>query len=491
MFQYNFALLLTPENLALIFIGCFVGLLIGAMPGLGTALAIVLLLPFSYKLKALSAILMLLAAYQGAEYGGSISSITLGIPGTPAAAATAIDGYAMAKKGEPGKALHYSLFASTIGGFFGACALLFFTEPLAKFSLRFNAPDYCMLGLLALIAIITVGSDQVIKGLISVTLGLLLCTVGTDTLTGAPRFTLGIPSLLDGVYTVSLAVAIFAVPEIISIISETLHVRYVTDTKKLKSRLSVKERLSTTKAITVGSVFGTVIGIFPGLGGAIAAWMSLIFVKKTSKNPERFGQGEPAGIAAPESANNACVAGALIPELALGIPGSAAVAIIAAAFMVHGIQVGPSLFRTDPELLNGIFYGFFLSVVAMYILGRLLTPLFAKILAVPGSMLTPVILLFLMVGVYAGHKNFVDLWIALFLGLICYFLKRAKYPTAPLIIAFVIGPMIEDNFRRALELSRGSFGIFVQSTCSKIIFVCLILVCLAPLFKKLKGRIRV
>lgn len=489
MLNYDFSALLTFENIALVIFGSFIGLLVGAMPGLGTALAIILLLPFSYEMKALSAILMLLSAYQGAEYGGSISSITLGIPGTPSAAATVIDGYAMSKNGEPGKALRYSLLASTIGGIFGAFALMLFTKPLADFSLKFNAPDYCMLGLLAIIAIVTVNSKQVIKGLISVALGLMLSTVGTDSLTGAARFTLQIPSLIDGVYTVSMAVAIFAVPEIISMVSETLHKRYVTDTKLLRNKLTAKECLGVARPITIGSIFGTIIGIFPGLGGAVAAWMSLIVTNRTSKHPERFGKGNPEGIAAPESANNACVAGALIPELALGIPGGPAVAIIASAFMVHGIRVGPSLFTTDPELLNGIYFGFFLSVIAMYILARLLTPFFSKILSVPGSVLVPIILFFLLIGTYAGKKDFTHLWVALVIGVACYFLKRMKYPLAPIMIAYVLGPMIESNFRRSLELSNGRMGIFIESTCSKVIFACLAFVCVLPLLKMLRVRL--
>lgn len=488
MLDYDFSQLLTIENFLLLFLGSFVGLLVGAMPGLGTAIAIILLLPFSYEMKALSAIIMLLAAYQGAEYGGSISSIVLGIPGTPSAAATLADGYAMAKKGQPGKALSYSLFASFIGGLGGAFMLLWFTKPLADFSLRFNAPDYCMLGLIALFAIVTINSTQVLKGLISVVLGLMLCTVGTDSFTGVSRFTLGIPTLMEGVYTVSVAVAVFAIPEMISIVSETLRTRYVTDTKKLKGGLSLRERLAVMPPITIGSFFGMVIGIFPALGGAVSAWLSLMFANKVSRHPERFGHGEPAGIAAPEAANNACVAGDLIPQLALGIPGSSAVTIIASAFMVHGIKMGPSLFTTDEELLNGLYYGFFLSVVVMYILGRLLTPFFARVLCVPNSILVPIILLLIIVGIFSGKNSFVHIWTALILGGVCYFLKRMKYPLAPIMIAYVIGPMIESNFRRSLELSGGGIGIFVQSTCSKVIFTCLVLVCVYPVLKWVKNR---
>lgn len=489
MFDYDFSQLFTLTNIAFVFVGSFIGLLIGAMPGMGTTLAIVLLLPFSYTMPPLTAILMLLAAYQGAEYGGSISSITLGIPGTPSAAATVIDGYAMSKNGEPGKAIGFSLFASTIGGLLGACALLFLTEPLAKFSLRFNAPDFCMLGLIAIFAIITISSKQILKGLISVFLGLMLSTVGTDTFTGAARFTLGVNGLLDGVYNVSIAIGVFAIPEIISIVTSSLHTQYVPGKKRMVSRLSAREMAGVAPQVVSGSVIGTVIGIFPGLGGAISAWMALLFAQKTAKDPEKFGTGDPRGIAAPESANNACVAGSLIPELALGIPGAAAVAVIAAAFMVHGVKVGPSLFTTDTNLLYGIYFGFFLSVVAMYILGRLMTPFFSKILSIEGAALVPVILIFLIVGAYTGKKLFVHLWVAMIVGLVCYFLKRAKYPLAPIMIAYVIGPLIEENYRRALDLSKGSFSIFVQSTCSKVIFAVLVFVCIFPLLKLAKRKL--
>ena len=489
MFNYDFSQLLTVSNIAFVFVGSFVGLLIGAMPGMGTTLAIVLLLPFSYTMSPLAAILMLLAAYQGAEYGGSISSITLGIPGTPAAAATVIDGYAMSKNGEPGKAIGYSLFASTIGGLLGALALLFLTEPLAKFSLRFNAPDFCMLGLIAILAIITISSKQIVKGLISVFLGLILSTVGTDTFTGAARFTLGVSGLLDGVYNVSIAIGVFAIPEIISIINSGLPTKYVSRGKRMVGGLTAKEMAGVTPQVVSGSVIGTVIGIFPGLGGAISAWMALLFAQKTAKDPEKFGTGDPRGIAAPESANNACVAGSLIPELALGIPGAAAIAVIASAFMVHGVKVGPSLFTTDTNLLYGIYFGFFLSVVAMYILGRLMTPFFSKILSIEGSMLVPIIFIFLIVGAYASKRLFVHLWVAMVIGVVCYFLKQAKFPLPPIMIAYVLGPLIEENYRRSLDLSKGSFSIFVQSTCSKVIFAILVFVCIFPLLKLVKRKL--
>lgn len=488
MFDFDFSQLFTLNNLFMCALGSFVGLLVGAMPGMGTVLAIVLLLPFTYTMEPLTAILILLCAYQGAEYGGSISSITLGIPGTPSAAATTIDGFALAKKGQPGKALSYSLEASVWGGILGALALLFLTEPLARFSLRFNAPDFCMLGFAALFAIVTISSKELIKGLIAVFLGLMLSTVGTDVFTGAARYTYGVPALLDGVYTVSMAIGVFAIPEIIAIVEENLHTKYVPDGKKMITKLTMKERLFIMPDSIYGSIIGTIIGIFPGLGSAISAWMALLFTQKTAKNG-KFGEGDPRGIASPEAANNACVAGSLIPELALGIPGSSAIAVIAAAFMVHGIKVGPSLFENDPQLLYGIYFGFFLSIIAMYLLGKFMTPFFSKLLTIEGAVLVPIILVFLILGSFTGKRIFVHLWVALILGVICYFLKRAKFPLAPIMIAYVIGPMIEQNFRRSLDLSKGSLSIFVQSGLSKIIFAILVFVVVFPLLKVIKRMI--
>ncbi len=477
--------LFTWQNLLLAFAGSFVGLLVGAMPGLGTAMAIVLLMPFSYSMKAMSAIVLLLCAYQSAEYGGSISSITLGVPGTPSASATVLDGYAMAKNGRPGRAIAYSLFASTTGGFIGALALMFLTKPLANFSLRFNSPDFCMLALLALFGIVTISSKEVLKGLVSVCIGLMLSTIGTDTVTGASRFTLGLPNLTDGIYTVAVAVGVFAFPEMLGIISDALHKRYVTDMKDLKSDLKPKDYAKMAKPIAIGSVTGIGIGVFPGIGGAVAAWMSYMMARKASRHPETFGTGEPEGISAPEAANNACVSGSLIPLLALGIPGSTSMAILATAFMIHGVKVGPNLFTTDPALLNGIYIAFFFAVIIMFVLGKLMTPFFASILAVPGSALVPVILTFVLIGVYAGKKVFLHLWVALIIGVVGYFLKRKKYPLAPIVVAFVLRQTVEVNFRRSLELSGGSLSIFVKSGYSKVIFVLVVIVAFFPLIKKL------
>ncbi|MCI7742723.1 MAG: tripartite tricarboxylate transporter permease [Clostridiales bacterium] len=483
VFGFDILSLFQPLNLFLCFAGVFIGLLVGAMPGLGTTLAIALVLPFTYKLNPLTAILLLLCVYQGAEYGGSISAIILGIPGTAGAAATCLDGNILAKAGRPSEALRYSLTASTIGGLFGAFVMLFFTRPVGVFALRFSAPDYCMLGLLACIAVISMSKGNYIKGLVSIILGLLLSLVGTDVINGAVRFNFGQPELYDGLDTVCLIVAVFAIPELLCVICDDLNIRYAVSSQKSKANITIKDHIKNLPTMLSGSIIGTIVGIFPGLGGGVAAWMSYMFTSRTAKKPETFGKGNPKGIYAPESANNASVAGSMIPMLSMGIPGSSAAALIGAAFTMQGIQVGPMLFNTDSQLLYGIFFGFFLSVILLYLLGRLLTPFFSRILVVRNAFLVPILLILCIIGGFATKKQFLQLWIALALGVLFFFMKRSHYPLAPLIIAFILGPIIEKNFRRALTLSNGSFSIFHQTACSRVILVILLAFVLYPFIR--------
>lgn len=490
VFGFDILSLFQPLNLLLCFVGVFIGLLVGAMPGLGTTLAIALVLPFTYKLNPLTAILLLLCVYQGAEYGGSISAIILGIPGTAGAAATCLDGNTLAKAGRPSEALRYSLMASTMGGLFGAAVMLFFTKPVGVFALRFSAPDYCMLGLLACIAIISMSKGNYVKGLVSMVLGLMLSLVGTDVINGAVRFNFGRPELYDGLDTVCLIVAVYAIPELLCVICDELNTRYVASSQQTKVHLRAKDHIRNIPTILSGSVIGTAVGIFPGLGGGVAAWMSYMFTSRISKEKGTFGKGNPKGICAPESANNASVAGSMIPMLSMGIPGSSAAALIGAAFTMQGIQVGPMLFNTDSQLLYGIFFGFFLSVILLYVLGRLLTPFFSKILIVRNSFLVPVLLILCIIGGFATRKQFLQLWIALALGVLFFFMKRNKYPMAPLIIAFILGPIIEKNFRRALTLSNGSASIFYQTGCSRVILIILIAFAVYPFVKILIDRCR-
>jgi putative tricarboxylic transport membrane protein len=408
----------------------------------------------------LPSILMLLAVYQAGEYGGSISAITLNIPGTQSAVATTLDGNALARKSYPGKALGYSLAASTIGGFFGGLVLLFFTIPLSEFAKKISSPEYFLLGILALLAVVGLSSKNVTKGLISIILGLMAGTVGIDLLSGVQRVTLGFPELMEGISIIVMVIALFAFSEIYSMISKNMHEGYLTDSKGLKVGLKRKEYQRMIKPSIIGSVIGSIIGIIPGLGSGASSWMAYIAAKKTSRSPETFGKGNPEGIVAPESANNSTVGSALIPLLSLGIPGSPTIAIIMGAFIIQGIQPGPRIFNSNLDLVYGIFYGFLLTTVAMYLLGRFVTPLFARALAFPNSKIVPIILVLSIVGVYASHELFFHLWLVLILGIASYFLKELDFSLPSILLAFVLGPIIEENLRRTLIISDGGYSIF-------------------------------
>ncbi|MDN5348363.1 MAG: putative tricarboxylic transport rane protein, partial [Clostridia bacterium] len=296
---------LQPDNLLVMLLGSLVGTLIGALPGLGASVGVALLLPFTYDMPALTGLLLLVALYQACEYGGSISSILICAPGTPAATATLIDGYPLCRKGYPGKALGYSLTASTIGGFFGVAVLILFSAPIAKFALRFGAPEYFSLGIFGLTAVASLSSRDIPKSILSVIFGLLLTTVGIDVFTGFPRFSFGRVELYEGIPLIPILIGLFAVSEVYKIIGEELNRRFESGVKGLNVWLTFKEISSAMKATFLGAVIGTVVGIFPGLGAGPASWLAYTEAKRRSRHPEKFGTGHPEGIAAPEAANNA------------------------------------------------------------------------------------------------------------------------------------------------------------------------------------------
>ncbi|MGR3640300.1 tripartite tricarboxylate transporter permease [Alterinioella nitratireducens] len=473
MLSFDFSALFSFWSLAAIVFGSLMGLIIGTLPGLGATIAVVLLLPLTYSMSPLASVLMLIAAYQGSEYGGSISSIILGIPGTPAAVATAIDGNAMARKDLAGKALGYSLAASTLGGIVGGLVLIFLAVPLARLAVRFSDPEFFLIGVAGLIAVGALSSGSAIKSIISVLLGLMVGTIGLDTFTGVPRFTFGTLELLEGVGMIALLTGMFAYSEIFSIVSNELNKSFASGNRKLSTGLTFAEMRSVASAAFRGSIIGSIVGLFPGMGAGPASWFAYIQAKKTSRHPEEFGKGSPEGIAAPEAANNATVGGALVPLLALGIPGSPSTAIILGAFIIHGIQPGPNLFSASPDLAMGIFYGFLVATLVMYVAGRLVTNLFARALTIPNSYLVPIVLSLSIVGVYASHGLFFDLWLALGVGILAYFLKRLDYSLPSFILAFILSPIIEASLRRSMLLSGNSLDIFLERPYSLAI-LCLI-----------------
>lgn len=473
---------------SMIVLGSFIGMLFGAIPGLGAALTIVLLLPITYFMSPLAAILLLLSAYQSAEYGGSISALTLGIPGTPAAAATVIDGFEYAKSTSPGKAISFSLMASSIGGIFGSMMLIFLSKPLTVLALKMSAPEYFLVGTLGLFAIATLASKDILKSAISAILGLLAATIGMDLFTGAHRFTFGRVELLEGIGMIVLIVGVFGFSEIFNIISVSLKNQGQTTKEMLKSKITFKEFKSVGKHIGLGSIVGSLVGAFPGTGAGTASFFSYSIGKKFSKSSPEYGKGNPEGIVAPEAANNATVGGALLPLLTLGIPGSATVAIIMGAFVIHGIQPGPKVFETNAALVNGIIWGFLIAAIVMFFVGKLLTPFFARILVVPNKFLVPILLVVSTMGVFTNNKLFFDIWVALGLGIIAFLFKKLDYSLPSFVLAFILSPIIEENFRRSLSMSSGSYTIFFSSIFSKILILSIIVIIFFGVKGSLKGK---
>lgn len=487
-FAFDFSLLINYEVIIALIVGTLVGLFIGAIPGIGGTVGIVLLLPFTYNMSPLASIVMLIAVYQSGEYGGSISSIVLGVPGTSAAVVTCLDGAAMAKQGYPGKALGYSLTSSVIGGLIGGLILMFLTIPMAQLTMKFRDPEFFLLGVLGLVCVASLSSKDIYKSAVSVFLGLLVAFIGIDMYSGSKRFTFGSVNLLEGIEMIPLLIGLFAVSEAFVLLEGDLNKRYVTDTKNLKTYVSWKELKAVWKDLMSGSLIGTIIGILPGLGAGPSSWFAYTQAKQSSKNPELFGKGHPSGIVAPEAANNACVAGALIPLLTLGIPGSAAVAVMMGAFLIHGITVGPLLMKSDPNLVYGIFWGFMATVLLMYILGKYTTSLWARLLTLPKYVLSPLVLFLSLMAVYAGRMNMFDVYLAIVVGIIAFFIKKLDYSLPSFVLAYILAPIMEDGLRRALMISRGDYSVFVTRSYSIGIIVVILILIATTVYSKRKMK---
>lgn len=471
-----------------IFLGLFVGMLFGALPGLGLTIAITLLLPLTYTMEPLNAILMLLAVYQAAEYGGSISAIALGIPGTVMAAPIVQDGRAMAKESSPGRALGFSLYGSTVGGLFGGIVLILFAQPLARFALRLGDSEFFLLGMMGLVAVTAFAARDALKVGISICFGMIAGSIGLDMFTGLPRLTFDVPQLYEGLNLIALVVGLFAFSEIFFMMEGNMRKRFDFDASQMKITLTVREMLSGFKASMIGAVIGTALGILPGVGSTVAGWLSYSTAKSFSKNPKKFGHGSGEGIAAPDSANNAVVGGALLPFLTLGIPGTAGIAIIAGAFIIHGITPGPQMIRENPELINGIFVGFIVTTIGMFIMGKVLSQGFARALVTPNFVLVPGILILSIVGVYTSHSQIFDLWLALGIGVFAYLMRRLEYSVAGFVLAFVLSPIIEISFRRALLISGDDYSVFVTRPISAVLVAVMVIMIAFTIVKSVRKR---
>ncbi len=474
----GFSVALSPSILFYAFVGCLVGTLVGVLPGVGPLAGISLLLPATFGLDATRAIVMLAGIYYGAMYGGSTTSILMRIPGEAASVMTCIDGYAMARKGRGGPALAIAAMGSYIAGTVSVVGLMLLAPPLAAFALRFGPPEYLALLLLGLFVLAYMSSGSMVRSLAMASLGLLLGMVGIDQMSGYFRFNYGVVELGDGLGVVPVAVGLFGVAEILATAGQAMPPQVVKP--RLRELLPSREEWRESAGpIGRGTVVGFLIGILPGSAHIISSFVSYAVEKRLSKHPEQFGHGAVAGVAGPESANNAATSGAMVPMLALGVPSGPIPAVMLAAMMVHGVSPGPLLIQQQPELFWGFVASMYVGNVVLLILNLPLVGLFVNILRVPYPYLYPAILVFSMLGVYAVNGSVVDVWIMLTMGLLGWVLRKLNFETAPVVLGLVLAPMIELSLRQSLAMSDGHYGIFVQRPIAAVLLgVALVLVLL-------------
>jgi putative tricarboxylic transport membrane protein len=457
----GFSVALRPEVLWYAFLGCLVGTLVGMLPGVGPLAGISILLPLTFGLDATKAIVMLAGIYYGSQYGGSTTSILLRIPGEAASVMTCIDGHAMAKNGRAGAALCIAAVGSFIAGTFGVIVLTLIAPPLASFALRFGPPEYAALLVMGLIFLAYMSTTSLIRTLLMASFGLLLGTIGIDVMTGHFRFSFDIPELGDGIGIVPVAVGLFGIGEILSTPSHQAAV--VVARPKLRELWpSAREWRSSAMPIARGSVLGFLIGIIPGSAHIISSFISYALERRISKHPEEFGRGAVAGVAGPESANNAASTGAFVPMLALGIPTGPVTAVLMAALLIHGVPPGPTLVNDHPNVFWGFVASMYVGNLMLLALNLPLVGLFVNLLRVPYAYLYPLIITFCVIGVYEVNHSIVDVWIMLIMGVVGYGLRKLGLDPAPLVLGLVIAPLFEMSLRQSLIMSNGDWMIFAQ-----------------------------
>jgi putative tricarboxylic transport membrane protein len=464
-------------------VGALLGYMIGAIPGLGPSLGIALLIPFTYTLDPVVSIVTLVALYAAAEYGGAISAILINSPGTAAAVATSWDGYPLTQQGKAGAALNISIISSGIGIALSTLFLFVTAVPLSEFALNFGPTAYVGLALVGLSLVSTFSGDAPLKGFIALGIGLALATVGLDTQTGVPRFSAS-PEFFDGFPLVPVLLGLFALSEVLFMIEGGPSPK--TKSQPLSGLLAVPLKTFTGMKLLFlrSSIIGYVIGVVPGAGASIASFVSYGVAKRSSKTPDKFGKGSYEGVAASESANNAAVSGALAPLLALGIPGSPTTAIMIGALMIHGIQPGPLLFTTNPEIPYTIFASLWLGMPVMMLIGLAGARFWARVADIPRPAIAAIVTGICFIGAYASENSMFPVYVTLVFGIVGYILRKAEIPLAPIILALVLGDMLESNYRRAMLISNGDYNIFYNSTLTMVLLAIALLSFTLPSLRK-------
>ena len=482
----GFSVSLEPANLAYCFIGVLLGTLVGVLPGLGSAATIALLLPLTYRIPTTSAVIMLAGIWYGSMYGGSTTSILLRVPGESASVMTCIDGFEMAKRGRAGAALGIAAFGSFFAGTLGLVGLIFLAPPLAEFALDFGPPEYFALTLVGLTLVSFLGSGAWPKSLAMAALGLVLGIVGLDPVRSHARFTFGTLSLQSGIELIPMVMGLFGLAQVFSMIERRLTIEEVAKTPtRLRELLPNRDEWrDSIGAILRGTLVGFLVGVLPGSGATISSYVAYAVEKRRSPHPERFGRGAIEGVAAPESANNAATSSGFIPLLTLGLPANVVMALMLGAFMLHGVTPGPMLLAQKPEMFWGIITSMFIGNLMLLVLNLPLIGLFAKVTRMPSSYLIPVIVLACVIGAYGVNNNPVDIFIMLGFGIFGYLADKFGYSLAPLVLAFVLGPLMETSLRQSLILSQGSFSTFVERPISAVLLALGAVFVLAPAVRR-------
>jgi len=482
----GFSVVFQPMNLFYCFMGVLIGTLVGVLPGLGPVAAMSLLLPATIHTSPVAAIIMLSGIYYGAMYGGSTTSILVNIPGEAASVVTCLDGYQMARQGRAGPALGIAALGSFIAGTIGVIGLMFLAPPLVEFALKFGPPEYSSLMVLAMIVVTFLTSTSMVRALMMAAFGLILGIIGLDPIAGSPRFTFRIPELLDGVGLVPVVMGLFGISEVL--LNIELKIKREFFTTKVKGILpTLNDWAKSIWAIIRGTFIGFFLGILPGGGAVIASFVSYAVEKRVSKHPENFGKGAIEGVAAPEAANNSGAQGAFIPLLTMGIPSNVVMAVLLGALIIHGVTPGPLLLAQHPDLFWGVIASMYLGNVMLLLLNLPLIGMWVQVLKVPYPILFPIIVLFCLIGSYSINNSTMDVMIMLIFGMIGYLMKKVSLEAAPVVLAFVLGPMLETAFRQSLIQSKGSFSIFFTRPISAafiLIAIALLVIPLLPWFRR-------
>ena len=484
----GFVVVFEPMNLLYCLLGVLIGMLIGVLPGLGPVATIAILLPITYSIEPVAAIIMLAGIFYGAQYGGTITSVLLRLPGEASSVVTVLDGYEMAKKGRAGTALGISAVGSFIGGTVAILGLTFLAPVVASVALRFGPPEYAVLALLGILLVTTIGNGDVIKSVIAAGIGLLLASVGRDVFTSSERFTMGSLELADGLDFVPIAMGVFGLGEILYMMEQNYRAprKAIAVGNAWPSRRDLRDA---SGAIGRGSVLGFVLGILPGGGATLASLVSYSAEKRRSKHPERFGHGAIEGVAGPETANNAAATSSFIPLLTLGIPANATMAIIFGALLLHGIVPGPALIADHPELFWGVINSMYIGNILLLILSIPLVGLFVKILRVRPTILAPITVLITLIGVYTVRNSTFDMALVLVFGVVGYLMRKFAFEPGPLVLAFVLGSLLETAMRQSLRLFHGDvLGFATRPISGGLLALLVVVIVVVPLSKRWRAR---